>query len=533
MPSQRHVLLPGSQRRIAHGARATGRADAHEWVELTIKVRRRSPAPELIARPDAPLTRRALAARHGATDTDLARVTRALKHHGLDTLGSHPAARSLRVAGTAEAIEKCFDVRLMRFGGARGVYRGRVGAVRVPAELAGIVTGVFGLDDRPMVRTVRPSRRRRAIAVPQASARAWFLASELAAIYDFPDGDGAGETVAILEFGGGYFPADLASYCQQAKVPPPVVEAIGVHGAPTNAKDGAEDEVMLDVEVVAGVCPRAKLAVYFSRFTEQGWIDAIDAAVHDDARKPSVVSVSWGWAEDDDWSAGAIDAIHETLHDAALLGVTVCVASGDDGSADGIEDGHAHVDFPASSPYALAVGGTTLHVRAGIPREQAWKEGDGLRSDGGGASGGGVSVHFARPAWQKVKLASVNPGAIDGRVLPDVAADASATTGYFVVVDGQGGVIGGTSAAAPLWAALVARVNAKLPAGKRTGWLTPLLYGAGAGGRALGAGVCRDITSGDNISATIGGYRARAGFDAVTGWGVPKGRALLAAMQKL
>jgi kumamolisin len=215
------------------------------------------------------------------------------------------------------------------------------------------------------------------------------------------------------------------------------------------------------------------------------------------------------------------------LKAAALVGVTVCVAAGDDGSDDQVGDGHAHVDFPSSSPYVLAVGGTALRKsKSGNLTEVAWKDGDGLRQDNGGSTGGGVSVHFTRPDWQNVSVASVNPGAIDGRVIPDVAADASANTGYWVVVDGQSGVSGGTSASAPLWAALIARINASLGSDKQVGFLTPLLY-QGNNGAGLGAAACKDITSGNNDTASVGGYAAMKGYDAVTGWGSPDGAKLL------
>jgi kumamolisin len=342
--------------------------------------------------------------------------------------------------------------------------------------------------------------------------------------------------VGLLEFGGGYFADDLATFCQNANVPVPAVTAISVNNTPTNQRDGAEGEVMLDVEVIAGVCPAASIAVYFSTFDENGWISAIDTAVHDTANPLTVLSISWGYAEDAQgaWSTGAIDAISDTLKSAALLGVTICVAAGDDGSDDQVGDGQAHVDFPSSSPYVLAVGGTTLQqLTGGGINETAWKDGDGLRKDNGGSTGGGVSVHFPRPQWQTVTVASVNPGSIDGRVLPDVAADASANTGYWVVVDGQGGASGGTSASAPLWAALIARMNASLGAGKQAGYLTPLLYQQGAGGNTLGQAGCRDITQGDNSTAAIGGYTAGPGYDAVTGWGVPVGNALLNALKQV
>jgi kumamolisin len=226
-----------------------------------------------------------------------------------------------------------------------------------------------------------------------------------------------------------------------------------------------------------------------------------------------------------------LDAINDSLQAASLLGMTVCVAAGDDGSDDEVGDGHAHVDFPSSSPFVLGVGGTTLKKSSsGVITETAWKDGDGLRKDNGGSTGGGVSTIFPRPSWQTVTIESVNPGSIEGRVVPDVAADASANTGYWTVVDGQGAPSGGTSAAAPLWASLIARLNASL--GAPVGFLSPLLYAVGANGQTLGQTGCRDITSGNNDTASIGGYSAGPGYDAVTGWGVPIGDVLASGLKK-
>jgi kumamolisin len=525
-----YVPVPGSAREVRPGARVLGVADSDEWIELTIKIRRKKPLPEPKGFPVKAITRAELGSEYGADPADVEKVKTVLAGLGLKILKEDPISCSIRVGGAASIVESVFLVKLFHYSHPDGNYRGRKGNIHIPAELEGIVTAVFGLDNRKLVKR-RPLRRRVTsldLATRAAAARAWFYPAELATIYSFPAGNGKGQTVGILEFGGGYFPADLATFCQNAGVSVPTVKTVSVNNTPTNQKDGAEGEVMLDVEVVAGVCPEATIVVYFSSFDEGGWVNAIDTAVHDQQDPLSVLSVSWGYAEDaaGAWTAGAIDSINDTLQSAALLGVTICVAAGDDGSSDGVSDGHAHVDFPSSSPYVLAVGGTTLKKSAsGTITETAWKDGDGLRNDNGGSTGGGVSTQFARPDWQTVNVTSVNPGSIEGRIVPDVAADASANTGYWTVVDGQGGVAGGTSAATPLWAALIARLNASL--GTPVGYLSPLLYQAGADGKALGLSVCRDITSGNNSTASIGGYDAGQGYDAVTGWGVPIGASLL------
>lgn len=540
MTDPRFIALPGSERTPAFGATATRASDAEAWVEVTLKLARKAPLPAVDRRPARALSAAEIGAQHGASDEAIKRVADTFAALGLTVLASDAATRSVQLGGPVRAMEAAFQVRLLNFDGVRGPYRGRVGALHVPAALRDDVVGVFGLDDRRVVRRRPDSGRKRHVidnAAVSPRKRPWFFPAELAAAYDFPDGDGSGQTIGLLEFGGGYFADDLAAFGKAAGLASlPTVVPISVDKMPTNTDDEATGEVMLDVEVLAGICPKATIPVWFSQFTEKGWIDALDAATHDARYKPQVLSISWGYAEDVSvWTAAAVRQVDEALQEAALMGITVCVAAGDDGSSDGIADGHAHVDFPGASPFVLAVGGTLL--RAG-PRgsERAWKDGDGLRSDNGGSTGGGVSARLARPSWQAgLDVAPVNPGQEAGRIVPDVAANASANTGYFVVAGGQQEISGGTSASAPLWAALVARMNQQLAgSGKRVGYLTPLLYGATTGGATpLGRIGCNDIHAGDNITAHVGGFKSAGGFDAVTGWGSPKGKALLAEVAKV
>jgi kumamolisin len=191
----------------------------------------------------------------------------------------------------------------------------------------------------------------------------------------------------------------------------------------------------------------------------------------------------------------------------------VCVAAGDGGSSDGVTDGNAHVDFPASSPHVLACGGTRLQGSGNtIGSETVWNDGSQ-----GGATGGGVSDAFPLPAWQNGAgvPVSVNPGARIGRGVPDVAGDADPATGYSVLVDGQSTVYGGTSAVAPLWAALIARINQQL--GKPAGFVNALLY--------THAAALHDVTTGSN-----GAYSAGPGWDACTGLGSPDGTRIATAL---
>jgi kumamolisin len=272
--------------------------------------------------------------------------------------------------------------------------------------------------------------------------------------------------------------------------------------------------------------------VYFATFDQKGWVDLLNQVVAGKPALPVSLSVSWGLPEDDpDLTAGARTAINQSLNAAALLGITICVSAGDDGSGDQLTDGRAHVDFPSSSPFVLSVGGTMLQGTSANATEVTWFVSPGRRNGkGAGATGGGVSVAFQRPSWQNVHVPSVNPNGIDGRVMPDIAALAGAPL-YDLIFLGKDSPNGGTSASAPLWASLIARINAALPAAKKQRFLTPLLY-HNAGAQTVGQIGCTDITSGQNASHPQPGvgYQAGPGFDAVTGWGVPNGAKLLAAL---
>jgi kumamolisin len=334
---------------------------------------------------------------------------------------------------------------------------------------------------------------------------------QIASLYGFPDGTGEGECVALIELGGGFKPADLETYFGGLKVGSPTVVAVSVDQAnntPTGDGNGPDGEVMLDIEVVGSIAPKAKVAVYFAPNTDAGFLDAITTAIHDTTNKPSVISISWGGPESS-WTSQAMTAMDNAFQAAATMGITVCVASGDNGSSDGASDGKDHVDFPASSSFALACGGTSLRAATTIESESVWNNGAS-----GGASGGGVSSFFALPSWQKGLSARNSQGKatpLTKRGVPDVAGDADPETGYTVRVDGTDTVIGGTSAVAPLWAALIARINGIT--GKPAGFINALLY---ANPAAL-----RDITAGNN-----GDFDAAAGWDACTGLGSPNGQSL-------
>jgi kumamolisin len=481
-----------------------------------------------------------------ASAQTVAAVSEVLAEQGLEIGRTAGRGHSLRVRGTAARIEQIFSPGLGIYeNDEQGEFIGREGQISIPSQLEGRVVGVFGLDQRRVARR-RAGNSGDGYASGATSTQAAAPALSPAAIrshYNFPAGTGSGQTVAVAEFGGGYFSSDLEAFCQKQGTAVPTVTAIGVNGAkvltlqeiqqlPSQQQQQQLDdsvEVNLDVQIIAGLAPDATILVYFSNFTEQGWVDLIDEVVDGTPDKALALSVSWGLAEDDpDWSAGAVQAIDQRLAAAAELGITVCAAAGDDGSADQESDGKAHVDFPSSSPHTLAVGGTMLNAETDV----VWWQSPGERtSSGGGATGGGVSTIFAKPSWQaNVEVASINAGAIAGRIVPDIAALAGPPY-YDVIFMGKDSPNGGTSAATPTWAALLVLLAAASPTPWKPAFLSPLLYAATAGGDSVGAAGCTDVTSGDNTSSTLGkGYSAGPGFDAVSGWGVPNGVALLTAL---
>jgi kumamolisin len=344
-------------------------------------------------------------------------------------------------------------------------------------------------------------------------------------LYDFPAGEGNGQCIAIVNFSGGYAQSDLHTYFPALKQSVPeivFVSADGSRNAPTG-KENDDGEVTLDIEIAGAIAPAARIAVYGAGNTKRGFVEAVSAAIHDTTNAPSVLSISWG-APEDTWDAQSRNALDQVFAAAVILGVTVCTASGDLGSTDGTKDGHTDVDFPSASPYVLACGGTQLSSRMhsgtadntmsnsqpdAISSEVVWNDATGGRS-----GGGGVSTLFGLPAWQPDLYATLHTGgriALTHRGTPDVAAHADSRNGYEVFITGKSLVIGGTSASAPLWAALVAKINAL--AGRPAGFVNARLYANRA--------ACRSIVEGNN-----GAYVASPGWDACTGLGSPNGERL-------
>jgi kumamolisin len=500
--------LSGSARGAPPGAKDLGRASPSETVDLTLLLRRRSEPSLPLGRPF--LSREEFAERHGLAPGDLKAVRAFARRAGFRVGAVSRAARTVHLEGSVAQVEAAFGSELHRWSSGAETFRGRTGTLSLPVELVGPVEGVFGDDTRPLA---RPHFR---IHTTAAAGDVAYSPPAVAAAYDFPAGtDGSGATIGILELGGGYFPADLTNFFGGLGLPVPTVVAVGVDGgenAPTGSPSGPDGEVELDIEVAGSCAPGAQLVVYFAPNTDQGILDGLTSAIHDTAHHPEILSLSWG-APESAYSAQSLAAVNGACQDAASLGVTLLVAAGDQGATDGASGGQLEVDFPASSPYAIGCGGTRL-VLVPTRQEVVWNE----EAIGEGATGGGVSRVFPKPNYQTSAAVPTGPGGFVGRGVPDVAGDADPTTGYRVVVDGQATVIGGTSAVAPLWAALVARLNQAL--GSPVGYLTPELYAAPESTAFF------EITSGNND-----GYSAGPGWNPCTGWGSPNGTALLAALR--
>jgi kumamolisin len=514
------VQLSGSELRLLPGARVKGPISGDEPIEIRITLKAPSSlqkrADELANQPIEQrkyLTRDELEKTYATDQGTIEKLEDFAREFNLAVSRIDPVQHAVYLTGNARDVSLAFQTHLESYEHPDGrTYRGRRGPIYVPDELADVILSVNGLDERPVAKPkvrVRPDD----LAGPTVN----YTPQEIAKLYSFPApaNPGQGQCIAIIELGGGFRQSDLNTYFGNAG---PKVTAISVdrgRNAPTGDPNGPDGEVMLDIEVAGAVAPKAAIAVYFAPNTNKGFIDAISAAVHDKVRNPSVISISWGSAEDGGgYSTATLNTFDQVFQAAAAIGVTILAAAGDNGSSDGLTGDH--VDFPAASPRVTGCGGTRLVApdKQTIQSETVWN--DGAQ---GGATGGGVSKVFPVPTYQQGLKATRSDNTsepLTGRGVPDIAANADPVTGYEVLVDGQRFAIGGTSAVAPLFAGLVALLNQQI--GKPIGFWNSTLYSE------LNTKAVRDITGGNN-----GTYEAAKGWDACTGVGVPVGSAMLAA----
>jgi kumamolisin len=521
-------VLPGSEKApvvsvSTDAAPAAKPASSSAKVTVSVIVRRKQPLKVNSLGKDR-VTRAEFNKLHSADPDAIKLVKQFAREFNLQIVADPKQSmrRTVQLTGTSADMQTAFGVKLMQTVINGQKYRVREGSITLPKGLIGAVIAVLGLDNRPQAEP--HFRVRRAIAATPAAEGASGVHSRATADVSYTpvqvgqayglaaNASGAGQTIGIIELGGGYRAKDITAYFRSIGKTAPSVFTVSVDGgknAPSTA-NSADGEVMLDIEVAAAIAPGAKIVVYFTPNTDQGFINAITTAVHDTTNKPSVISISWGGPEST-WTAQSMLALDAACQSAAALGVTITVASGDNGSTDGVSDGANHVDFPASSPHVLACGGTKLAATGPtISSEVAWNE----LASGEGATGGGISNVFALPSWQSKAGVPAPTMSGGGRGVPDVSGDADPNTGYVIRVDGQSSVIGGTSAVAPLWAGLIAVANQM--SGKTAGFINPAIYAAKA------AGSFNDITEGNN-----GAYKAGSGWDACTGLGSPKVASLM------
>ena len=269
-PLRNRISLPRSERAPVAAARRVGPADPHQRIEVTILLRRRSQPndyPKIsqmgarLPKDRLRLTREQFASTHGADPDAIANIRKFASDFGLQVVSEHPGRRSVVLAGTVEAFSRAFEVELTRYEYPQGSYRGRTGSLTIPVELSGVIEGVFGLDDRPQV---QPHFRIRKELAGQARPRVpqgGYDPTQVAQAYNFPTGlDGSGQSIAILELGGGYRSEDLNAFFANLQLPSPKVTPISVDGAansPTGDPFGPDGEVELDIEVAGAIAPGA------------------------------------------------------------------------------------------------------------------------------------------------------------------------------------------------------------------------------------------------------------------------------------
>ncbi|HEY7833625.1 MAG TPA: S53 family peptidase [Ktedonobacterales bacterium] len=503
-----------------------------------------------IGDPASPLYRHFLtpaqfAGRFGAPASAVSQVETVLRQAGLRVLGLSGDGLQVQARGTAGAIEQLFGVRLADYRARDGRrFYAPSGAPRLPEALRGAVSGVLGLDD---VAVARPAGIGRAAAQGDGG----YSPSDLATAYDFAPLrqaglDGSGQTIAFAEIDT-FQQSDIDAYDNAYHISAPKVQVVSVAGGASPADKVSE--TTLDIEVVHAVAPQTQLIAYEGGGDTASLAQLFSQIMSD--HRASIVSISLGLCEQfalDPTQAPSdlqsaftssgqtfFTALDTSFQEADALGISVLVASGDTGAygCNQFDPTNHQVSpsAPATSPYVTAVGGTALFTGANgaYGREYGW---EGPLEGAGG--GGGLSLQYPRPTWQ------TGPGVANQfsngmRQVPDVAADADPLTGYAIYDSTSGcsgsdcwGVVGGTSAAAPLWAGLIALINQQGAAKhlKPAGFLNPLLYQIGAAGDSGGGTPAfHDVAAGGNLY-----YPATPGWDFSTGWGTPDASVLAAQM---
>lgn len=562
------IPLKGTNRIPLAGAIAKSESDPNKRIEVTVVLK---PSTSLTKEvmgiykiplsKRKPLTHEESVQKYGAKDEDIDKVKKFAQENGLEVIRINKAGRSLRLAGPISSMNKAFNVTLRHYETPKGTYRGREGEIFVPSDLKDIVLTVLGLDNRPIFKPhFRKFNKVNNGDEENRITPISYYPADLKTIYNFPtDVNGEGQTIGLIELAGdgiiapttGYHPEDIQTFFQKIGLTPPILKDVFVDGA-TNSPDGqpvretenGDGEVVLDIEVAGAIAPGAKINVYFGPLaSDDGFRDAINVAINGDANGQnslppgSVLSISWGGPEGANQS-GLIEDMDHLFAVAAAKHITICVASGDDGSRDNGSDGSLNVDFPASSPWVLSCGGTSLPQRS-VNSEVVWN--DTTNRSGNGATGGGISdvfdingtnTNLSHATYQVNITLPPSHVKLNGRGVPDVAGVADPLTGYNIWFNGQmnsnsngsQNAFGGTSAVAPLYAGLITLINKSL--GRAVGFINPIIYE-----NVNVRNTFHDITSGNNNIGGDSDYMAGVGWDACTGLGSPNGIDLLNALR--
>ena len=561
--------LKGSARRRSPSVEFLGVADPRETFTVTIVLRRRpdgAPIPNHDFFLNTPPHHRQrmpeseFAALYGASDEDIARITHFVTTHHLSVVQTHAARRTVIASGIVSSMETCFGVKLGHFERqiARHpnepeteTYRGYHGSIHIPNDLVGIVVGVFGLDNRTI------AVRNRVVHDCADDAKDGFeplTVPQVTKLYSFPGWPGCAyrQTIAIVSHGG-YKTGDIEKYFEDLDLPAPTIKNVCVN---KENEDGlsAKDrmETTMDICIAGSAAVGAAVAVYFSYGDSQSWLNLIKRVIfpHRDDPFCSILSSSYHlYAGDDDQDSDGdnwMDALDSSYQDAAIQAITVCHSSGDYGSWSRINDDKAHVHFPGSDPWVLTVGGTAISNSNDSDNsytETVWNQGTG-------ATGGGISAYFPLPNYQICADVppSLNGSSQTGRGVPDVAANADSRSGYWIpLLEADDETYkchkaAGTSAAAPLWAGLIAQINGLLEMqvglinrppirGWSVGFINPALYRLGP---SAFNNIDGSVPPTDNqIDGKVAGYPAQSGWDGCTGLGSINGAALLYGLEQI
>lgn len=512
------------------------------------------------------LTNEQLVEKFGPSEKAVTEITKFANDHKLN-IEMDPRSGRAVLSGEAGKFQDAFQIPLKEYTTPDGTtFRGRQGALAIPDSLHRHIEGVYGLDNRPHARSyarflpmpeqtaemgqaskfVEPRDGGRVATNPadapkggeapksgeapkgdapgggqaEPRARIGYLSTEIADAYKFPkQGMGENTSVSIIQLGGGMDMLNEAAYYKQHGLPMPEIKLVSVSGASTSPSGipRYDGEVALDSQIIGGIAPKAQQKIIFAPNTDAGFIDAVTRGTFEAAgeRPTTAISISWGQAEEA-WTPQAMQGLSTAFKKAAMKGISIFAAAGDDGAVDNAPSGKFNTDYPASDPNVTAAGGTRLLIERGqISSEMAW-------NSSGGATGGGISQKFPRPDFQKdlnIPKNPQNPNFL-GRGVPDIAGNADPSTGWKIKVGGVDQLSGGTSAVAPMFAGLSLRISSII--GQNTGPWNPFLYRQGMGGGAI----YNDIIMGHN-----NGYSTAFGWDPVTGWGSVNGTAMLDAIR--